>query len=73
VKRLEIKDGEMPSKCESNAIDEYRRVAREMQVGQYVVTGDKKTTAGVIRALEREGRSGSQRTIDGRLHVWRVD
>lgn len=73
MKRLEIKDREMPPKCESNSTDEYRRVAREMQVGQYVVTGDKKTTAGVLRALDREGRSGSQRSIDGKLHVWRVE
>tara|TARA_Y200000002_G_scaffold33133_1_gene24391 strand:+ start:1281 stop:1502 length:222 start_codon:yes stop_codon:yes gene_type:complete len=73
VKRLEIKDGEMPSKCAPNALDEYRRVAHEMKVGQYVVTGDKKTTAGVIRALDRLGRSGAQRSIDGKLHVWRVE
>tara|TARA_X000000950_G_scaffold1680_1_gene1817 strand:- start:10587 stop:10808 length:222 start_codon:yes stop_codon:yes gene_type:complete len=73
VKRLEIKDGEMPPNGIANALGEYRRVAREMQVGQYVVTADKKTTAGVIRALNRLDRSGKQRTIDGKLHVWRVE
>ena len=73
MKRLEIKDGEMPPNGIANALGEYRRVAREMQVGQYVVTADKKTTAGVIRALDRLGRSGAQRSIDGKLHVWRVE
>ena len=69
---LEIRDGDMPANGSSQASELYANTAEAMEVGQWVETGDKKTTTGVIRALERLDRHGRQRKINGTLTVWRV-
>ncbi len=69
---LEVKKGgKLPPRKTSNRED-YAQAAESMQINDYVVTIDKKTTTGLLRALERLDRVGAQRTIDGTLTVWRV-
>ena len=66
------RDVPMPRPSSSMESEEYASVAQEMEVGDSVETKDRKTTVGVLRALERLDRRGSQRTKDGVLWVWRV-
>ena len=69
---LEVKHGgKLPPRRTSNN-SEYERLAEAMRVDDYVETIDRKTTAGLIRALERLDRMGAQRTINGKLTVWRT-
>lgn len=69
---LEIHDGTMPLNGAALAKEIYTNTAEAMEVGQWVETIDRKTTAGIIRALERLDRHGRQRTFGGTLTVWRV-
>ena len=71
MKKLEPKSDKMPRRSVSLEKPEYAEIARSMEVDQYVVTNDRATTVGVKRALERIGRIGSERKINGVLHVWR--
>ena len=62
----------VPSRGQAIAKAEYARLAVEMQVNDYIKTRDKKTTTGLLRALDRLDRMGAQRTVDGDLWVWRI-
>ena len=66
------KGGKLPPRKTTNRED-YAQAAQSMEINDYVVTIDKKTTTGVLRALEKLDRAGVQRTIDGKLTVWRVE
>lgn len=67
------RDVPMPRRSESMQREEYASAAKEMEIGDCVKTEDNKTTVGVLRALERLDRRGSQRVKDGVLWVWRVE
>ena len=70
---LEVKHGgELPPRKTTNK-EAYARAAESMAINDYVVTKDRKTTTGVLRALEKLDRAGVQRTINGKLTVWRVE
>ena len=71
MKKLEPKDGKMPRRSVALEKPEYADIARSLEIDQFVVTHDRTTTVGVKRALERIGRIGSERKINGVLHVWR--
>ena len=62
----------VPSRGQAIAKEEYARTALKMEVNDFINTKDKKTTIGLLRALERIDRMGAQRTIDGSLWVWRI-
>ena len=66
------RDVPMPRRSSSLESEEYALIAEEMQVSDSVETRDRRTTVGVLRALERLNRRGSQRTKDGVLWVWRI-
>ena len=69
---LEVKHGgELPPR-KTTRNEDYAKAAESMQINDYVVTIDAKTTIGLLRALERLDRVGAQRTIDGTLTVWRT-
>ena len=73
METLEIKTGDMPTGRGSSLANKvYANTAASMEVGQYVETQDRKTTAGLLRALERLDRLGRQRKVDGTLCVWRI-
>ncbi len=66
------RDVPRPRRSSSLESEEYALIAEEMQVSDSVETRDRRTTVGVLRALERLNRRGSQRTKDGVLWVWRI-
>ena len=66
------RDVPRPRRSSSLESEEYALIAEEMQVSDSVETRDRRTTVGVLRALERLSRRGSQRTKDGVLWVWRI-
>ena len=69
---LEVKKGGKLPPRKTTRNEDYAKAAESMAINDYVVTIDKKTTIGLLRALERLERVGAQRTIDGTLTVWRV-
>lgn len=62
----------IPPRGQSLRKKEYEEIAQNLKKNQGVKTVNKNTTVGVLRALERLDRLGSQRTIDGELWVWRT-
>ena len=62
----------MPPRGHSLRKKEYEEIAQNLKKNQGVKTVNRKTTVGVLRALERLNRLGSQRTVDGELWVWRT-
>ena len=66
------RDVPRPRRSSSLESEEYALIAEKMQIGDCVETKDRKTTVGVLRALERLDRRGSQRVKDGVLWVWRI-
>lgn len=65
-------DSAMPPRGHSLRKKEYEEIAQNLKKDQGVKTINRNTTVGVLRALERLNRLGSQRTIDGELWVWRT-
>lgn len=48
------------------------RKAEGLGVGEGIKTSTRAECVGIIRALERIGRQGGQRTIDKELWAWRI-
>lgn len=51
---------------------EYAAKAESLRVGEGIKTSTRAECVGIIRALDRQGRMGCQRTIDKELWVWRI-
>lgn len=51
---------------------EYAAKAESLWVGEGIKTSTRAECVGIIRALDRQGRMGCQRTIDKELWVWRI-
>lgn len=64
--------GALPRRQMGLENSEYAAKAESLRVGEGIKTSTRAECVGIIRALERLGKYGSQRTIDKEVWVWRV-
>lgn len=70
--KFETTNAPMPKRHSGLQKEQYVLMANQLELNQGIKTGDRTTTVGVLRALERLDRKGTQRTIDKELWVWRI-
>ena len=70
--RRDRRRGDMPRRQMALENAEYAAEAESLRVGEGIKTSTRAECVGIIRALERIGRQGGQRTIDKELWAWRI-
>lgn len=70
--RRDRRRGNMPRRQMGLENPEYAAKAEGLGVGEGIKTSTRAECVGIIRALERIGRQGGQRTIDKELWAWRI-
>ena len=70
--RRDRRRGNMPRRQMGLENPKYAAKAEGLGVGEGIKTSTRAECVGIIRALERIGRQGGQRTIDKELWAWRI-
>jgi hypothetical protein len=70
--RRDRRRGSMPRRQMGLENAEYAAKAAGLGVGEGIKTSTRAECVGIIRALERIGKQGGQRTIDKELWAWRI-
>lgn len=70
--RRDRRRGTMPRRQSALENADYAAKAQSLRVGEGVKTSTRAECVGIIRALERIGAQGGQRTIDKELWAWRI-
>ena len=64
--------GNMPRRQMALENAEYASKAEGLRVGEGIKTSTRAECVGIIRALDRQGKMGCQRTINKELWAWRI-
>mgnify|MGYP000090538030 CR=1 FL=1 len=70
--RRDRRRGNVPRRQMALEKAEYADKAESLRVGEGIKTSTRAECVGIIRALDRQGRMGCQRTIDKELWAWRI-
>jgi hypothetical protein len=70
--RRDRRRGNMPRRQMALENAEYAAKAESLRVGEGIKTSTRAECVGIIRALDRQGRMGCQRTINKELWAWRI-
>ena len=70
--RRDRRRGNMPRRQMALENAEYASKAEGLRVGEGIKTSTRAECVGIIRALDRQGRMGCQRTINKELWAWRI-
>ena len=70
--RRDRRRGNMPRRQMALENAEYASKAEGLRVGEGIKTSTRAECVGIIRALDRQGKMGCQRTINKELWAWRI-